>query len=66
MHIYIHVAKEEAVAQGASYPNYAHIDEFLEEGAKSSNLCESQQKAVNDFWTSEHNVHANISISNAL
>jgi hypothetical protein len=40
-YIYIHLANKEAIAQDASYQTYAHIDEFLEEAAKSSNLCES-------------------------
>jgi hypothetical protein len=40
------------------------IDEFLEEAVNTSNIYELQQETDYDYWTSEHNIHTSISISN--
>ena len=42
--------------------NYTFIDEFLEEAVKNPNLYASDQEAGYDIWSTEHNIHASISI----
>ena len=58
--------KGEEEVQDGTEQDYGFIDEFLEEAINTSNIYESQQETDYDFWTSEHNVHASISINNTL
>ena len=59
------VRGEEAV-QEDSDQTYSFVDEFLEEAVRSSSRYESGQKVEDEFWTSEHNIHASISVNNTL
>jgi hypothetical protein len=58
--------KGEEDVQNHADQNYTFIDEFLEVSVKNSNLYESDRETGYDFWTSEHNIHASISINNTL
>ena len=58
--------KGEEEVQDGTEQDYGFIDEFLEEAINTSNIYESQQETDYDFWSSEHNVHASISINNTL
>jgi hypothetical protein len=58
--------KGEEYVQNDTDQNYTFIDEFLEEAVKNSNIHESDQETGYDFWTSEHNIYASISINNTL
>jgi hypothetical protein len=58
--------KGEEDVQHDADQNYTFIDEFLKEVVENSNLYESNQETGYDFWTSEHNIHASISINNTL
>jgi phosphoserine aminotransferase len=44
----------------------AFIDEFLEEAMKNSSLYETDQDVDYEYWSSSHNAHAMLSISNSL
>jgi phosphoserine aminotransferase len=44
----------------------AFVDEFLEEAMKSSSLYEADQDVDYEYWSSNHNAHATLSISNSL
>ena len=46
--------------------NYNFIDKFLEKAVKTSSLYESDQEVEYDGWSTEHNIHASISINNTL
>ena len=46
--------------------NFNFIDEFLEEAVKTSSLYESDQGVGYDEWSTEHNIHASISVNNTL
>jgi hypothetical protein len=42
---------------------YAFVDEFLEEAIESSNIYETDEDVDYDYWSSNHNAHATLSIS---
>jgi hypothetical protein len=46
--------------------SYAFVDEFLEEAMKSSSIYEADQDLDYEYWSSNHNAHATLSISNSL
>jgi hypothetical protein len=46
--------------------DFVDADEFLEEAMKSSSLCEADQDVDYEYWSSNHNAHATLSISNSL
>jgi phosphoserine aminotransferase len=45
---------------------YAFVDEFLEEAMKSLSIYETDEDVDYDYWSSNHNAHATLSISNSL
>jgi hypothetical protein len=62
------VAKGEDVINDNTDQTFAFVDEFLEEAMKSSSLYETDQDVDVDYeyWSSNHNTHATLSISNSL
>ena len=60
------VAKGEEMIQGDTEQSYDFVDEFLEEALRSSSLFETEHDLEYDHWSSDHNIHASISISNTL
>ena len=59
------VRGEEAVREDSDQA-YSFVDEFLEEAVRSSSIYESGQEVDDDLWTTEHNIHASISVNNTL
>jgi phosphoserine aminotransferase len=45
---------------------YAFVDEFLEEAMKSSSIYEADEDIDYEYWSSNHNAHVTLSISNSL
>jgi hypothetical protein len=45
---------------------FVDVDEFLEEAMKSSSLYEADEDVDYEYWSSNHNAHATLSISNSL
>jgi hypothetical protein len=60
------VAKAEDVIKENTYQTYAFVDEFLEEAMKSSSLNEADEDVDYEYWSSNHNPHATLKISNSL
>jgi hypothetical protein len=60
------VAKGEDVIKDNTDQTYAFVDEFLEEAMKSLILYEADQDVDYEYWSSNHNTHATLSISNSL
>jgi preprotein translocase subunit SecA len=60
------VAKWEDVIKDNIDQIYAFVDEFLEEEMKSSSIYETDEDVDYEFWSSNHNAHATLSISNSL
>jgi hypothetical protein len=62
------VAKGEDVIKENTDQTYDFVDEFLEEAMKSSSLYEADEDVDLDYeyWSSNHNAHATLSISNSL
>jgi hypothetical protein len=60
------VAKEEDVIKDNKHHTYGFVDEFLEEAMKSSSLNETDEDVDYEYWSSNHNAHATLSISNSL
>jgi hypothetical protein len=62
------VAKGEDVIKENTDQTYAFVDAFLEEAMKSSSIYETDEDAGVDheYWSSSHNAHATLSISNSL
>jgi hypothetical protein len=60
------VAKGEDVIKENTDQTYAFVDEFLEESMKSSSIYEADEDADYEIWSSNHNAHVTLSISNAL
>jgi hypothetical protein len=46
--------------------SFVDVDEFLEEAMKSSSLYEADEDVDYEYWSSDHNAHATLSISNSL
>jgi hypothetical protein len=44
---------------------YDFVDEFLEEAIKSSSLYKADQDVDYEYWSSNNNAHASLSISNS-
>jgi hypothetical protein len=61
-------AKGEDVIKENTDQTYAFVDEFLEEPMKSSSLYEADEDVDVDYeyWSSNHNTHVTLSISNSL
>jgi hypothetical protein len=60
------VAKGEDVIKNNSGQTYSFGDEVLEEAMKSSSLFEADEDIEYEYWSSNHNAHATLSISNSL
>jgi hypothetical protein len=60
------VAKGEDVIKDNTDQTYVFVDEFLEEAMKKSSLYETDEDLDFEYWSSNHNVHALLSISNPL
>jgi hypothetical protein len=60
------VAKEKDVIKDNKDQTYAFVDEFLEEAMKSSSIYETDENVDYEYWSSNHNAHATLSISNSL
>jgi phosphoserine aminotransferase len=45
---------------------YVYVDEFLEEAMKSSSVHETNKDFDNEYWSSNHDNHALLSIRNSL
>jgi hypothetical protein len=59
-------AKGEDVIRDNTDQTYAFVDEFLEEAMKSSSLYEADQDVDYEYWSSNHNDHVTLRISNSL
>jgi hypothetical protein len=60
------VAKGEEPINDNNDHYYVFLDEFLEESIKSSRTYETDDDVDYEYWSSNHNAHATISISNSL
>jgi hypothetical protein len=60
------LAKEEDVIKENTDQIYAFVDEFLEQSMKNSNIYETDEDVDYEYWSSNHNAHATLSISNSL
>jgi hypothetical protein len=60
------VAKGKDVIKENTHQTYAFADEFLEEAMKSSSIYETDEDVDYEYWSSNHNAHATLSISNSL
>jgi hypothetical protein len=60
------IAKGEDVIKDNADQSYDFVDEFLEESMKSPNLYEADQDVDYEYWSSNHNAHVTLSISNSL
>jgi hypothetical protein len=60
------VSKGEDVIKENTDHTYAFVDEFLEEAMKSSSLHEADKDVDYEYWSSNHNAHVTLSISNSL
>jgi hypothetical protein len=60
------VAKGEDVIKDNTDQTYAFADEFLEEAMKSSSIYEADEDVDYEYWSSNHNAHVTISITNSL
>jgi hypothetical protein len=60
------VAKGEDVSKDNTDQTYTFVDEFFEEAMKSSSLYETDQDVDYEYWSSNHNAQATLSISNSL
>jgi hypothetical protein len=60
------VSRGEDVIKDNTDQTYAFVDEFLEESMKSSSLYEADQDVDYEYWSSNNNAHATLSISYSL
>jgi hypothetical protein len=60
------VAIGEDVIKNNRDQTYAFADEFLEEVIKSSSLYEADEDVDYEYWSSNHNAHATLSINSSL
>jgi hypothetical protein len=60
------VTKGEDVIKENTDQTYAFVDELLEEAIKSSSIYETDEDVDYEYWSSNHNAHATLSISNSL
>jgi hypothetical protein len=60
------VAKGEDLIKENTDQTYDFVDEFLEEAMKSSSIYEADEDVDYEHWSSSHNAHATLSISNYL
>jgi hypothetical protein len=60
------VARGEDVIKDNTDQTYDFVDEFLEEVIKSSSIYETDEDVDYEYWSSNHNAHATLSMSNSL
>jgi hypothetical protein len=60
------VAKGEDVIKDNTDHTYAFVDEFIEEEMKSSSIYETDEDVDYEYWSSNHNAHVTLSISDSL
>jgi GH18 family chitinase len=60
------VAKGDDIIRDYTDQTYAFVDEFLEEAMKISSIYETDEDIDYEYWSSNHNAHATLSISNSL
>jgi hypothetical protein len=60
------VAKGEDVIKDRKDQTYDFADEFLEESMKTSSIYEADEDVDYEYWSSNHNAHATLSISDSL
>jgi hypothetical protein len=60
------VAKGEDVIKENTDQTYAFVDEFLEEAMKSPSKYRTNEDVDYEYWSSNHNAHATLSINNFL
>jgi hypothetical protein len=60
------VAKEEDAIKDNTDQTNAFVDEFLKDAIKSSNIHETDEDVDYEYWSSNHNAHATLNISNSL
>jgi hypothetical protein len=60
------VVKGEDSVKDNTDQTYAFVDEFLKEAMKSSSLYEADEDVDYEYWSSNHNSHVTLSISNSL
>jgi hypothetical protein len=61
-----YVAKGEDVIKENTDQTYAFVDEFLEEAMKNASIYETDEDVDYEYWSSNHNAHATLSISTSL
>jgi hypothetical protein len=59
-------AKGEDVIKENTDQTYAFVDKFLEQAMKNSSIFETDEDVDHEYWSSNHNAHATLSISNSL
>jgi hypothetical protein len=59
-------AKGEDVIKDNTDQTYVFVDEFLVEVMKRSSLYESDEDEDYEYWSSNHNAHAKLSINNSV
>jgi phosphoserine aminotransferase len=60
------VAKGEDVIKDNTDQTYGYADKFLEEAMKNSSIYETGEDVDYENWSSKHNDHATLSISDSL
>jgi hypothetical protein len=60
------VSKGEDVIKDDTHLNYAFVDDFFEEAMKNSRIHETDEDVDYEYWSSNHNAHATLSMSNSL
>jgi hypothetical protein len=60
------VVKGEDVIKENTDHTYDFVDEFLEEAIKNSSIYEEDEDVDYEYWSSNHNSHTTLSISNSL
>jgi hypothetical protein len=60
------VAKGEDLIKDNTDQTYSFADEFIEKAMKSSHMYETDEDLDYEYWSSDHNVHETLSISNSL
>jgi hypothetical protein len=60
------IAKGEDVIKENTDQTHAFVDDFLEEVMKSSSIYETDEDVDYEYWSSKHNAHVTLSISNSL
>jgi hypothetical protein len=60
------VVKDEDVIKDNTDHTYAFVDELLEEEMKGSSIYKADEDVDYEYWSSNHNAHVTLSMSNSL